>query len=66
MERISKELYKMEGFYRQKERTKEISSKEWIVSGKVTFLWGMVGVYQAASLVEIPDGLAQGHLPGKG
>lgn len=53
----------MEGFYRQEERTKEVFRKKWIVSGKVTCLWGMVGVYQAASLAvaEIPDGQAQGH-----
>lgn len=26
---------------------KEVSSKEWIVSGEVTFLWGKAGVCQA-------------------
>lgn len=33
-------LYKMEGFYRQKGRKRKFSNKEWIVLGKVTFLWG--------------------------
>ena len=26
--------------------SKEITSDEWIVSGKVTFLWGTAGVYE--------------------
>ena len=38
----------MEGFYRQKESGQgSYSSKVLIVSGKVTFLWGKVGVYHA-------------------
>lgn len=27
-------------FFRQKGREKEVSSKEWVVSTEVTFLWG--------------------------
>ena len=50
----------MEDFYRQKEAGQgSYSSKELIVSGQVTFLWGMAGVYQADYLTStdqvIPD-----------
>lgn len=59
MERSSEELYKMEDFYTQK--GKEVILAERIVSGKVTFLWGQVGVCQADFLgsidQEIPDWL---------
>ena len=45
----------MKGFYRQK----SVSSNKWIVSGKVTFLWEKVGVYEADYLTSadqvIPD-----------
>lgn len=34
------------GFYRQTRQKKGVSSKKWIVSGRVTFLWGTAGVYQ--------------------
>ena len=42
----SGELYKMKDFYRQNEVGQgSYSSKGLIVLGKVTFLWGTVGVY---------------------
>lgn len=65
----------MEDFYRQKEVWQGSSShKEWIVLGKVTFLWGKVGwawgSYQADDLTSanqiIPDGLVKGYIPGRG
>ena len=31
---------KIGDFYRQKGREKEVASKKWIVSAKVTFFWG--------------------------
>lgn len=38
---------------------KEVSSKEWIISGEVTLLWGKSRVYQADYLAsadqDIPD-----------
>ena len=37
-ERSSKELYRMKDFDRQKGQDKEVTSKEWILCGKVTFL----------------------------
>ena len=44
MEGSFKELDRMEDFYRQKEVWQGSSSnKEWIVLGKVTFLWGKAG-----------------------
>ena len=30
---------------------KDVTRKEWAVSGKTTFLWGTVDVYQITSLV---------------
>ena len=50
----------MENFYRQKEAGQgSYSSEEWIVSGKVTFLWGKAGGFQADYLMNtdqiIPD-----------
>ena len=42
----------MEGFYRREEvKQGSYSGREWIASGKVTFLWGMAGVFQADYLV---------------
>ena len=42
----SGELYKLKDFYRQNEVGRgSYSSKGLIVLGKVTFLWGTVGVY---------------------
>ena len=35
----------MKGFYRQKGAGKEVSSKQWIVHGNVSFLWGMGGLF---------------------
>lgn len=37
---------KIGDFYRQKGQEKEVASKKWIVSAKVTFCWGTTGVYQ--------------------
>lgn len=38
-------------FIRGRGQKKKVSSKEWIVSVKVTFLWGKAGVYQADYLM---------------
>lgn len=43
-------MQKMKDCYRQEGWDKEVSSKEWIVSDKASFLWGMEGVYRAAHL----------------
>lgn len=40
IERDSKDLYKIKGVYRQKGVWKWHASKEWIISGKITFLGG--------------------------
>ena len=45
----------------RREQDAEVSSNEWTVSGKVTFLWGAAGVCQADRLTSadqvMPDGL---------
>lgn len=54
MERSSKEIDRIENFYGQKEVCQgSYSDKEWIVLGKVTFLWGKVewGWGQMTSIV---------------
>lgn len=45
----SKELWRaiQNDIYRQKWAGQKVASKEWIVSGKVPFLWRKSGVYQA-------------------
>lgn len=43
----SRELYKMTTFIGRGRWDKEITSKEWIVSGKVTFFWENSRLYQA-------------------
>ena len=43
----SRELYKMTTFIGKGRRDKEITSKEWSVSGKVTFFWENSRLYQA-------------------
>ena len=49
----------MESFLGRREWKKEVSSKKWIISGKVTFLWEKAGVYMVDYLTsagqEIPD-----------
>lgn len=49
----------MKASYRQKEVGKRKLIAEWIVSGKVTFLWGTEGVCRADYLISadhvIPD-----------
>ena len=62
----------MESFLGRREWKKEVSSKKWIISGKVIFLWekpggGKGGVYQADYLPStdqvIPDLLVKSHIP---
>lgn len=43
----SREVYKMMDFHMQRQVGQEVTSKEWIVSGKVTFFWENSRVYQA-------------------
>ena len=48
----------MKGFYRWRWAGKEVSNKEWIVLGKVTFLWawkGSMADYLASAAPVIPD-----------
>lgn len=55
----------MEGFNRQKGAGKEVSSKKWIISCKVTFLWGRAGSqadYLTSADQVIPDQLVKGHI----
>lgn len=50
-EQSSKEPYKTEDFTGRRGQKKEISGKEWVVSGEVPFLWGkMWSVRQMTSL----------------
>lgn len=58
-----------EVFIGRRGREKEVSSKERIVSGEVTFLWGTDGVCQEdvlAGAEVIPDLLLKGNFPGRG
>lgn len=58
--------------YRQSEAGQEsYCSKEWVVSGKVSFLLGKAGVYQAdyptSAYQVIANWLVEGHdIPGRG
>ena len=38
--------------------SKEITSDEWIVSGKVTFLWGTAGVYEVDYFTTVDQTIA--------
>ena len=60
----------MKAFIGRSAQEKKVSNKKWIISGMVTFLWGMEGVYQEDSLTSadraIPDWLIKGYIPGRG
>ena len=53
--------------FRQK-KGKEVTSKEWVVCGKVIFLWGKAGVSQTDDLTSaeqvIPDQRVEDSIPG--
>ena len=51
----------MKGFYRLKGSGRRNSPTEWIVSGKVIFLWGTVGAYQADYLLNAELGNITGY-----
>ena len=51
----SKSLYRRETLTGRRGQDKEVNHKERIVSGKVTFLWEMAGVYLARANQEIAD-----------
>lgn len=58
----SKELYKMEDFYGQKDAEQGSFWKEWIISSKVTFLWGKASVDQANYLTSADQIIPYGWL----
>lgn len=52
----------MEDFYGQKEAEQGSFRKEWIISDKVTFLWGKAGVDQADYLTRADQIIPYGWL----
>ena len=65
-----KSCTKWKPFISWRGQEKEVSSKKWIVSGKIIFLWGMEGVCWADYLLStnwvISDWRVKHHIPGRG
>ena len=69
-ERISEDLYKMEGFIGRWGWKKEASCKEWVVSGEAALHWGKAEVYQVNYFISPdqvnPNWLLKDHISGRG